>query len=95
MDAQMLSAEDVSIKLGLCKRQIFRLDMQELIPLPVRIGGSIRWRKSDIDTWIDMNCPNRADFTNGITAEGRQYARLDMHIRANHKASDQGHTDGA
>ena len=33
-----------------------------LIPAPVRIGGSVRWRKSDLDAWVKWGCPDRDEF---------------------------------
>jgi len=34
--------------LGLSKRQIFRLNSCGKIPAPVRIGGAVRWKFSDL-----------------------------------------------
>jgi predicted DNA-binding transcriptional regulator AlpA len=48
--------------LGLSKRQIFRLNAAGKIPAPVKIGGSVRWRLSDIELWLEMGCPDRKTF---------------------------------
>jgi predicted DNA-binding transcriptional regulator AlpA len=32
------------------------------LPKPVNIGGSVRWRASDIEKWIDWGCPDRKTF---------------------------------
>jgi predicted DNA-binding transcriptional regulator AlpA len=29
------------------------------LPAPVRIGGSKRWRRADIETWVAAGCPTR------------------------------------
>lgn len=31
-----------------------------LVPVPVRIGGSIRWDVSELRAWIAAGCPTRA-----------------------------------
>ena len=59
---KLLNAEAVSEKLSLSKRTIFRLDSSGKIPAPVRINGSVRWRESDIENWISMDCPDREIF---------------------------------
>jgi len=33
-----------------------------LIPAPVRVGGAVRWRISEIQGWIDAGCPSRTDW---------------------------------
>ena len=30
------------------------------LPAPVRIGGSRKWRRADIETWVADGCPARA-----------------------------------
>jgi len=30
------------------------------LPAPVRIGRSVRWRKAEIEAWIEAGCPERA-----------------------------------
>jgi len=39
-----------------------RLHASGKIPRPVKIGGSVRWRLSDLDLWIAMDCPERQEF---------------------------------
>ena len=58
----LLSAEALADMLSLSKRQIFRLNVSGKIPSPVRIGGSVRWRKSDIENWLDLDCCDRETF---------------------------------
>lgn len=59
---QLLNALVLGQKLQLSKRQIFRLNTCGKIPSPVRIGGSIRWRLCDIESWLAMGCPDRSEF---------------------------------
>ncbi|AQQ09639.1 putative transcriptional regulator [Sedimentisphaera cyanobacteriorum] len=59
---KLLTAKAVSEMLSLSKRQIFRLNCCGKMPAPIRIGGSVRWANSTIQSWIDMGCPDRQTF---------------------------------
>ncbi len=59
---QLLTAKDAAKLCRLSKRSWFRLSSAGRIPKPVRIGGSVRWRQSDIELWFSMNCPDRKEF---------------------------------
>ena len=62
MSISLLTAKKVGELLTLSKRTIFRLDSSGKIPAPVRINGSVRWRGSDIQRWIELGCPDRTTF---------------------------------
>ena len=64
-----LTAQAVGEMLSLSKRQIFRLNSCGKIPAPVRIGGSVRWRESDIEKWIELGCCSAAEFRARTEAE--------------------------
>ena len=67
----LLTAQAVGAKLSLSKRAVFRMRSAGLICSPVKVGaGAIRWRQSDIDQWIAMDCPSKSEF------EARQGANL-------------------
>lgn len=59
---QLLTAKDAAKICRLSKRSWFRLSSAHRIPAPVKIGGSVRWRLSDIELWLSMSCPNRQEF---------------------------------
>jgi predicted DNA-binding transcriptional regulator AlpA len=59
---KLLTAAAIGEMLCLSKRQVFRLNSSGRIPKPVRIGGSVRWRESDIHRWIALSCPDRGRF---------------------------------
>ena len=48
--------------LGISERKVDDLDAKRLLPRKVRIGRSVRWRISDIETWLELDCPNRERF---------------------------------
>ena len=62
MSIMLLKVETVAQILNLSKRTIHRLNCTGKIPCPVKISGSIRWRQSDIDSWIELGCPDRETF---------------------------------
>ena len=62
MSIMLLTVGAVAQILNLSKRTIHRLNCTGKIPSPVKISGSIRWRQSDIDHWIDLGCPDRKTF---------------------------------
>src|SRR4029078_1889158 len=53
----LISAQDVGTMWGISKRTIWRLLSGKHLPEPVRIGGSVRWRRDLIDRWIEQGCP--------------------------------------
>ena len=59
---QLLTATDAAKLCRLSKRSWFRLSSAGKVPAPVRIGGSVRWRRSDIELWLEWNCPDRKTF---------------------------------
>jgi len=67
---KLLTAQAIGEILSLSKRQVFRLRSSGKIPMPVRIGGSVRWRLADIDEWIAAGCPDGRSFQ--ITREGQR-----------------------
>ncbi len=59
---QLLTAKDAAKICRLSKRSWFRLSAAARIPKAVKIGGSVRWRLSDVEQWLEMGCPNRREF---------------------------------
>jgi prophage regulatory protein len=53
----LIPAEELATMLGVSKRTIWRLLSGKQLPEPVRIGGSVRWRRDQIDRWIEQGCP--------------------------------------
>ncbi|HIJ72229.1 MAG TPA: helix-turn-helix domain-containing protein [Planctomycetes bacterium] len=58
---ELLSAKELAKKMSLSPRTIFRLRSSRRFPLPVCIGGSVRWRLSDIELFLDCDC-NMAEY---------------------------------
>ena len=53
----LLTAQDIARMLQVSVRTVWRLRDSGKIPRAVTIGGSIRWRTSEIQRWIEVGCP--------------------------------------
>ena len=58
----LLTAGDVAKRLSLSTRTIFRLRSSGKLPEAVLINKSVRWRESDIQSWIEGGCKNLKTF---------------------------------
>lgn len=50
---------------GMCDMSVktwLRYRSMGLVPDCVRVGGLMKWRRSDIERWIEMRCCNRKEF---------------------------------
>jgi len=56
----LIDARAVAGLLGRSVSSIFRDDKAGRIPRPVGIGGSKRWRRREIQVWVDSGCPDRS-----------------------------------
>lgn len=51
---KLLTIEEVGEQLGLAPQTIYRKRSEKAsLPTAVKIGGRIRWRQEDVDTWVD------------------------------------------
>lgn len=55
--ALLLTVQEVSHLLGISVRKIQRMKSLGRFPKEVRIGGSVRWRRHDVEQWIADGCP--------------------------------------
>lgn len=67
---QLLTANAVAEMLSVSKRQVFRLNSCGKLPQPIRIGGSVRWTESSIQSWLTAGAPDRKTFD--AMREGQQ-----------------------
>lgn len=54
-----ITARDLAEMLGLSVRQIWRLQSAGKLPRPIRLGGSVRWKRGEVMNWFDAGCPDR------------------------------------
>ncbi|MBW8042462.1 MAG: helix-turn-helix domain-containing protein [Planctomycetes bacterium] len=57
--AELLTIPQVARKLLCAESMVRQWDNKGLLPIPIRIGGKIQWRKKEIEDWIAVDCPAR------------------------------------
>ena len=62
MTAQLISADTFAKMLEISKRTLQRLQSKGELPMPIRLGGSVRWRLDIVKDWIENGCPAQDDF---------------------------------
>ena len=75
-ESQLINVRTVAEMLGISLRQVWRLNATGRLPKPIRLGGSVKWRRSEILAWLGQNCPARAEWEamKETLAGGRQNA---------------------
>ena len=59
--SELVSAKALAKMLAVGERTIWRLRDGGKLPEPLRLGGAVRWRRSDILAWLEGGCrPVRA-----------------------------------
>jgi len=58
-ESLLVDARKLGQLLNLSLRTIRRLDTSGRLPRPIRLGGVVRWRVSEIRDWVAQNCPDR------------------------------------
>jgi excisionase family DNA binding protein len=51
-----LNVKQLAQILSLSGRSIYRLVDAGKLPQPLHIGGAVRWRRSDIEQWLEQGC---------------------------------------
>jgi excisionase family DNA binding protein len=57
----LLTVEQLAALLEISVRSVWRLVSARRMPLPIRLGKSVRWRRLEIETWITAGCPTNED----------------------------------
>ncbi len=58
--AALLNVRQVALLFGCSTRHVYRLTDAGRMPAPVRLGNLLRWRRDDIQAWIDCGCKGGA-----------------------------------
>jgi prophage regulatory protein len=56
IENQLMTVEDLAKLLRVSVRTVWRLRRNASVPRPVKIGGGVRWRISDVRAWIEQGC---------------------------------------
>lgn len=54
--AALLDVRAVAQLLDCSPRHVYRLADAGRMPGPVRLGALVRWRRADLDAWLDGGC---------------------------------------
>jgi len=52
----LLDVDQVAALCGCSTRHVRRLADAGRMPAPVKLGALIRWRRADLDAWLDAGC---------------------------------------
>lgn len=59
-ESPLLTIAELAKLLDVSQTQVHRMRKGGLIPEPVKINRQVvRWRRQDIDSWINQGCPKR------------------------------------
>ncbi|MBL4701842.1 MAG: helix-turn-helix domain-containing protein [Phycisphaeraceae bacterium] len=56
---QLVTALKAAELLGISRAHFYRMHNAGRVPLPIRLGGSVRWRVSELVAWVEAGMPNR------------------------------------
>lgn len=57
--AALLTAKQVAAWLQISQRTLWRMRSAGQLPEPLRVGGTVRWRKDALEAWLAAGCPER------------------------------------
>lgn len=70
-DPLLLNARQAAALCNISPATWHRLSASGKNPAPVSINAAVRWRRSDIERWVELGCPDRAAFKSLLTDESR------------------------
>lgn len=56
-DAALLDVNEVAALLNCSARHVYRMSDTGRMPLPLKLGALVRWRRLEIGGWIAAGCP--------------------------------------
>lgn len=60
-DAPLIAVKELAVMLQIAERTVWRLNSAKKLPKPIRLGRSVRWRRSDIEAWLQAGCPKNSN----------------------------------
>jgi prophage regulatory protein len=55
-ESELIRAAEAAHLCGVAKRTWWRLVSSGRAPAPIRLGGSVRWRRAELSDWIAGGC---------------------------------------
>ena len=56
---RLLRVADLARLMQVSVRTVWRLRSLGILPTPVRVGGSVRWERQTVETWLATGCQSR------------------------------------
>ena len=56
-NSRLIKVDEVAGMLGVTPRTVYRLADSGKLPRPLKIGFSVRWRRAELENWIEAGCP--------------------------------------
>jgi excisionase family DNA binding protein len=53
----LLDVQGVAALLQCAPRTVYRLSDAGRLPKPVKLGALVRWRRDELQQWLDAGCP--------------------------------------
>lgn len=53
LEKQLFNVQEVAACLGISTASVWRYVKRKALPSPIRIGGSTRWRRIDLEAFLD------------------------------------------
>jgi len=63
------TARALARQLGVARATVYRLVAEGRIPPPVHVGRSSRWRRREIEAWVNAGCPSLAQWRRSESEE--------------------------
>ena len=54
-----LPAREAAALLGISPRHLWALNASARLPMPVRLGRSVRWIRAELEAWLEAGAPAR------------------------------------
>ncbi len=67
----LMNAKKAAEFVGISRRSWDRLKSAGKIPPAIRLGMTHMWRRSDLEKWVFLGCPNLDAFTKITAASGK------------------------
>jgi predicted DNA-binding transcriptional regulator AlpA len=68
----LIGARELAALLSWSVRSVRRGNAAGLLPPPVKVGGSVRWRREEVERWIAAGCPPRSPSEGAARSRGRR-----------------------
>ena len=65
-----LNAKQAAAMLNVSVRQLWRLNSTGQLPKPIRLGHCVRWRKAELEAFVEAGCPTREKWEGSQRSDG-------------------------